>query len=214
MTIRILLADDHHMVREALRDRLNLEPDFAVVAEASTGGEALHIMKRDHPDVAVLDIALPEMSGIEVARHISTRYPGIGIVALSGYTDRVFVEEMFKAGALGYVVKSADTMELFAAIRAVARGKRFLCSDLTGLLLSNTSIQGTEATPPATVLTPREREVLRLLAKGKRATEIATDLGIAIATVEVHRRNIKDKVGVRTTAELTRYAIREGLAAS
>lgn len=212
MTIRLVLADDHRMFREALRVPLAAETDLAVVGEASTGAEALEAVARALPDVLVLDIALPDTNGIEIARKIGRLHPGVGIVALSGHADKIYVDEMLKAGARGYVVKSAGTDDLVAAIRAVAGGLTFLSPEVTRLMVPQTAAQtGPTIVPPPSVLGQREREVLRLVAEGKRTAEIAGRLGITTATAEVHRRNIKRKLGLHTTAELTRYAIREGL---
>lgn len=211
MTIRLMLADDHRMFREALRGSLATEPDLEIVAEAGTGAETLEALARDVPDVLVLDIALADTNGIEIARKVTRLHPSLCILALSGHADRIYVEEMLKAGARGYVVKSAGTDELIAAIRAVAVGHTFLSPEVTRLMMPR-SISDTRSTiPPPSILGRREHDVLRLLAEGKRSAEIAACLGISNATAEVHRRNIKRKLGLYTTAELTRYAIREGL---
>lgn len=214
MSIRIILADDHRMFREALAGSLAADPEIEVVAEASSGGETLAVLAASPADLVVLDIGLPDMSGIEVARRVRERWPAVGMVALSGYADRQFVEEMLKAGAQAYVVKSAGTDELLNAIRAVAKGQCFLCAEVTRFMVRGLGAEGGGTAPPVTVLGRREQEVLRLLALGRRSAAIAAELGIAAATVEVHRRNIKEKLGLRTTAELTRYAIREGLASA
>lgn len=211
MTITVLLADDHRMFREALRFPLAAEPDIAVLAETSTGAETLEAVTRQQPDVLLLDIALPDIKGIEVARRVLRRHPQVRIVALSGYSDRLFVEEMLKAGARGYVLKSSGASELVSAIRAVMAGHTFLSPQLTSLLVRHVQPEGDVPVPPLSVLGRREQEVLCLLADGRRSAEIAEQLGIATATVDVHRRNIKQKLRLRTTAELTRYAIREGL---
>lgn len=210
MTTRIMMVDDHLMLREALRVALNAEPDLAVVAETGSGQEALERMATDHPDVLLLDIALPDMTGIEVAIAALSEHPRLLIVALSGYTDKVFVDEMLKAGARAYVVKSAGTRELIQAIRSALAGHVFLSPEITGAMIGQRS-DHCPATPPLSVLGKREREVLKLLAKGMRSVTIGAELGIQPATVDVHRSNIKNKLGLRSIAELTRYAIREGL---
>lgn len=210
MTIRIVLADDHRMFREALKVPLTVENDIEIVAEAGSGAQALDCLDRSHPDVLILDIALPDMSGVEVARRAMLRHPKLRIVALSGYADRMFVAEMLKVGARAYVVKSSGADELVRAIRAVVDGHVFLSPDVTGPQVVNRDSGATSA-PPLSVLGEREQEVLRLLANGRRSAEIAALLGISPATVHVHRRNIKKKLGVTSTADLTRYAIREGL---
>ena len=210
MSIRIALADDHRIFREALAAQLAGHPEVSVLGEAGTAAEALAMVARLQPDVLVLDIGLPDMSGIELTSKICQQQPAVRVVALTGYHEKIFVEEMLKAGARGYVVKSAGIDELLNAIRAVAAGRSFLCPQVTAILHGPAPRPG-EQTPPLSVLGPREQEVLRHLASGLRATVIAEQMGIAIATVEAHRRNIKDKLHIRTTAELTRYAIRERL---
>jgi len=214
MNIRVMLADDHRMFREALCIPLAAEPDMEVVAEASTGAEALAGVAEHRPDVILLDIALPDIKGIEVARRIVKRFPEVRIVALSGYSDRLFVEEMLKAGAQAYVLKSSGADELISAIRAVMGGHNFLSPELTSVMMGRAQRDKNAPLPPITSLGKREREVLCLLADGRRSAEIATELGIATATVDVHRRNIKRKLNLFSTAELTRYAIREGLRAA
>lgn len=210
MGIDVVVADDHRMFRDALRGALASEPDIRVVAEAGTGSETMELLRRHRADVLVLDIGLPDANGIDVARQVREAHREVGIVALSGYSDRVFVEESLKAGMQGYVVKSAGIEELVQAIRTVAGGQRFLCAEVTGLLTARMSGAPSVA-PPMTVLGRREQEILRLLAGGLRSAQIARELGIAPATVEVHRRNIKRKLGLNSTADLTRYAVREGL---
>lgn len=217
MTIRVLLTDDHRMFRQALRLALQAEPDVMIVGEASNKEETLTAIEQVQPDVIVLDIALPGSNGIDIARALSTQHPTLRIVALSGYSDRLFLNEMLKAGAQAYVLKSSGADELIAAIRAVVAGQSFLSPELTTRLVQQSQLAqpGAEnqAVPPS-VLGRRETEVLRLLARGLRSAEIADQLAIAASTVEVHRRNIRHKLGLHSTAELTRYAIRNGLSAA
>ena len=213
MNTRVALVDDHRMLREVLRLALASEPGISIVGEAGCGAEALALADSTGLDVMVLDIALPDMSGIDVARQLAGAHPEIVILALSGYADRLFIEEMLKAGALGYVVKSAGADELLAGIRSVAAGRLFLSSDIGASLVRNLQVSRDQALPPVTVLGRREQDVLRLIAAGKRSAEIAEVLGIATGTVNVHRGNLKKKLGIGSTAELTRYAIREGLQA-
>ena len=209
MKIRLMLADDHRMFREALRGSLTAETDMAIVAEASTGHEVLDNIDRAKPDVLILDIGLPDMNGVQVARRVLESHTAIRIVALSGYADRLFVNEMMKAGARAYVVKSAGTDDLIRAIRSVISGDIFLSPEITAGFVRLTNFSGDK--PPLSVLGAREQEVLALLACGMQSTEIAAKLGISTATVKSHRRNIKQKLNIASTAELTRYAIREGL---
>lgn len=207
MTIRVILVDDHRLVREALSDALRGEADIEVVGEAGDAIQALALVPLARPDVAVLDVGLPGTSGIELASQLKALDRRIGIVALSAYTDRRFVNGMLKAGATAYIAKSAAGTELVRAIRSVAAGKGYFCSE-TSMTLADSLREGQR---DENRLAPREREVLRLIASGKRSAEIAESLGIAVATVEVHRRNIMRKLGLHTVADLTRYAVREGL---
>jgi len=202
MSIRVMLADDHRMFREALGSQLRAEPDIDIVAETSTGAETLALAAQVLPDVLVLDIALPDLNGIEVARQVAERHPDVRVVALSGYADRLYVQEMLKSGARAYVVKSGGLDELLSAIHAVCSGHSFLSPEVTDLMVQGNRAAGLSNAPPLTVLTLREQEVLRLVASGRRSAEIAAD---------VHRRNIREKLRLGSTAELTRYAIREGL---
>lgn len=211
MNTRVALVDDHRMLREILRLALASEPGISIVAEAGSGAEALALAESTGLDIMVLDIALPDMSGVEVARQLAHSHPEIAVLALSGYADRLFIDEMLKAGALGYVVKSAGADELQAGIRSVAAGHLFLSSDVGASLLRNLPTTRAGAIPPVSVLGRREQEVLRLIAAGKRSAEIAELLGITTGTVSVHRGNLRKKLGIGSTAELTCYAIREGL---
>lgn len=206
--ITIALADDHKIFREALKLALSTVADLLLVGEAASGAETLAVVAATRPDVLVLDIALPDMNGIEVAKLLKQRFPELGVVALSGYAERMFVEEMLKAGAKAYIVKSAGADELVAAIRLVARGERYMSSDALSSMMRGVEPQ---ETPPRSVLSPREQEVLRLLAKGMRSIQVGQELGIAATTVEVHRRNIKEKLGLHSAVDLVRYAIREGM---
>jgi two-component system NarL family response regulator len=214
MSIRIMMVDDHLMLREALRGALNAEPDLNVVAEAGSGREALDKLKDECPDVLLLDIALPDMTGIDVAAQAVARYPKLLVVALSGYADKAFVDEMLRVGGRGYVVKSAGTRELISAIRAVVAGHVFLSPEVISAMIGQRHAPSVQLAPPLSVLGRRERDVLKLLAKGLRSGAIGAELGIQPATVDVHRSNIKNKLGLRTIAELTRYAMREGLLSS
>lgn len=208
--IKVALVDDHLMLREALVKVLEATSDLIVVAQAGSGREAFQVALENAPDVLVLDIKLPDMSGVEVARELRKRHPRLRVLVLTGYSDRVFVEETFKAGVAGYVVKSSGGDELIAAIRAVAAGRQFLGANVS--ILPGPSDEAS-CGPRTAVLTRREREVLQLLAMGHSSADMAAALGIKESTVEVHRRNLKAKLKLRNTAELTRYAVREGLLA-
>ena len=210
MKIRVLLVEDHRMVREALREVLTRVPDIEVVGEAGDAHEGLRLASSLGPDVIVLDIRLPDLNGIEVAARLRDSGSTAKIVALSAFSDKRFVTEMLRAGASGYVTKSAAGTELVSAIRAVAGGQGYFSPEIAATLVAEVRARATTSAPQP--LARREREVLRLIAEGARSTEIATQLHITVATVEVHRRNIIRKLGLRTVAELTRHAIREGIA--
>lgn len=207
MTIRVMLVEDHRMVREALREVLARVSDMEVVGEAGDARDGLAQALKLKPNVIVLDIRLPDLNGIEVAVRLRDAGSDAKIVALSAFSDKRFVTEMLRAGASGYVTKSAAGTELERAIRAVAAGQGYFSPEIAGTLAAELRDRPSEAQP----LARREREVLRLIAEGTRSPEIATQLHISVATVEVHRRNITRKLGLRTVAELTKYAIREGI---
>lgn len=199
------------MLRDALIVVLGREADITVAGVADDGPSALARALDCAPDVMVLDIAMPGMNGVEVARRLRRDLPHIRILALSAYVDKRFVQEMLKAGAAGYVTKAAAATELPRAIRAVAEGQRYLSPDVTSVLVDQ-FVKGEAGSAAALLaLTAREREVLRLVAEGVRSAEIARRLGITEATVEVHRRNVMRKLDLRTVAELTKFAVREGL---
>lgn len=210
MKLRLVLADDHRMLREALAEMLAKEPEIEVAGEAGSGREALELVETLRPDVLVLDIGLPDMSGIEVAKRL--RFSKTRVLMLSAYADKRFVREALKAGAAGYVSKGAAGDELANAVRAVARGDSYLSPEVAGPLVRELQEPERGSPPPSSVLAPREREVLKLIAEGARSADIAAKLGITVSTVEAHRRNINRKLGLHTVAELTKYALREGLA--
>jgi two-component system NarL family response regulator len=209
MKIRVLLVEDHRMVREALREVLTKVPDMEVVGEAGDGHAGLELAGTLAPDVIVLDIRLPDLNGIELAARLRDSGNAARIVALSAFSDRSFVTEMLRSGASGYVTKSAAGSELVRAIRAVASGQGYFSPEIAGTLV--TDVRERANNSAAQPLGRREREVLRLIAEGVRSPEIAARLQITVATIEVHRRNIMRKLGLRTVAELTKHAIREGI---
>ena len=211
MSIRIVLADDHKMILAALRSLLEKEIDIAVVGEAGDGAALLELVERTAPDVAVVDVGMPGLNGIEATRRLLAARPLLKVIALSAYSDKRFVLEMLEAGAKGYLIKASASDELPRAIRAIARGQTYLCPEVAGSIVEavrdKTSLEGSAAPK----LGQREREVLALLAEGKSSSEIAARMHIAASTVEVHRRNIMRKLDLHSVAELTKYAIREGL---
>jgi two-component system NarL family response regulator len=211
MSIRTLLVDDHTMFREALRMMLDKEPEVEVVGELGDGAQVQDAVARLTPDVVVMDISMPQVNGIEATRALLARFPGIRVVALSAFNYKKFVMEMMEAGATAYVVKSAAGEQLVNAIKSAAQGKTYLCPETAAILVeasqrnSNSHARGNKR------LGRRETEVLRLLAEGKTSPQIAEKMHIAPSTVDVHRRNIMNKLELHTVAELTKYAIRLGL---
>ena len=209
---RILLADDHALVRRGLRLILDAEPDLMVVAEAATGAEAVDCASEQEVDLAILDIAMPRMTGIQAAREISRRAPGIRILMLSMYDNEQYLFESLKAGASGYVLKSVADRDLLEACRAAMRGEPFLYPGaITALIRDYLQRDRQGEHLPDSVLTPREEEIVKLIAEGQSSKEIAETLIISVKTVERHRANILQKLGMRDRLELTRYAIRAGL---
>jgi len=208
--IRILLADDHQMVRHGLRLLLDEEPDLQVVAEAGDGAEAVRRALEDDVDLAVLDVAMPRLTGIQAARELGARRPELRVLVLSMHDNEQFFFEALRAGASGYVLKSAAHEDLVAACRAVARGEPFLYPRAVAALVREL-LERDPAEVPEDPLTPRESEVVKLIAEGLTSREIAELLTISDKTVERHRANVLEKLGLRDRVALTRYAIRRGL---
>ncbi|MCA2176525.1 response regulator transcription factor [Nonomuraea glycinis] len=208
---RILLADDHALVRRGLRLILDAEPDLTVVAEAGNGAEAVELADQG-VDLAILDIAMPRMTGIQAAREISRRAPEVRLLMLSMYDNEQYLFESLKAGASGYVLKSVADRDLLEACRAAMRGEPFLYPGaVTALIRDYLQRDDQGEGLPASILTPREEEIVKLIAEGHSSKEIADLLVISIKTVERHRANVLSKLGMRDRLELTRYAIRAGL---
>ena len=209
---RILLADDHALVRSGLRMILDAEPDLHVVAEAADGHEALAALEHTPTDLAILDIAMPRMTGLQAAREINRTHQHVRILILSMYDNEQYFFEALKAGASGYVLKSVADRDLLEACRATLRGEPFLYAGaVTALIRDYLHRVRAGDGLPETILTPREEEVLKLIAEGYSAREIATTLGISAKTVDRHRTNTLAKLGLRDRLALTRYAIRAGL---
>ncbi len=215
MSTRVLLVDDHTMFREALCVMLNRELDVQVVGEVGDGAHLEDAVARFSPDVVVMDISMPNMNGIEATRSLLGKYPQLRVIALSAYGSKQFVMEMMGAGAIAYVVKSAAGEQLVHAIASAAQGKTYLCPEAAATLVEASRRDGPPGagTRTKTHLGRRETEVLRLLADGKSSPQIGAELHIAPSTVDVHRRNIMEKLELHTVAELTKYAIRIGLTA-
>lgn len=211
MRLRILLADDHQMFREALRLLLERNPDFEVVAETGDGLEVFALARAIAPDIVCLDIGMPGLNGIEITRQVTAALPRIKVIALSTFSDRRYVKDMLNAGASAYVTKAQAGVELLRAIDAVRRNRSYLCPDATDAVKEAMFDPTGDRPPPGTRLGAREMQVLQLVADGFTSQQIAEKLGIALSTVEVHRRNIMRKLGVDSVAGLTRYAVRNGI---
>ena len=212
MTIKVLLADDHKIVRDGLRTLLEKNPDIVVAGEAEDGREALQMAQKLLPDVVVMDIAMPDLNGIEATRQILADRSTVRIIALSMHSDKRFVSEMLKAGASAYLLKDCAFEELITAIRTVMKGKIYLSPEIAGVVIGDYIKKDTKADSSVfSLLSDREREVLQLMAEGKTTREVASYLHVSVKTVETHRTNIMTKLDIHSIAELTKYAIREGL---
>lgn len=212
MGIRIIIADDHQILRQGLKTLLEKEPDMEVVAEAEDGRKTVTLVREFIPHVVIMDVNMPDLNGIEATRQILSEYPEMKVIALSMHADRRFVINMLKAGAHGYLLKDCAFEELAQAIRLVMGSKTYLSPGVAEIVVKD-YVHRTPS-PPQTafsVLTAREREVLQLMAEGKSTNQIGALLHINVKTVETHRQQIMHKLGMRSVAELTKYAIREGL---
>ena len=209
--IKILLVDDHRMLLHSLKEAIDRETDMDVVAQAKNGRKAVKLAGEIHPDVIIMDISMPELNGIEASRQIVAKYPEQKILTLSMHADKHYVMGMLKTGVLGYVLKTNAFEELAHAIRQVASGNFYVSSEITGVVV-NSAIKGTaDNYCDNKTLSSREIEVLQLVSEGKNNEYIAEALYISKRTVEIHRRNIRKKLGLDTVAELTRYAIKKGI---
>lgn len=212
MAIRILLADDHAIVRAGFRNLLEKQRDMEVVGEANDGRDAIQIARQLKPDVIIMDVAMPELNGIDASRQITREFPDIKVLALSMHSSHRVVSQMLRAGASGYLVKTCTVEELVRAVRAVNEGKTYLSPEIASGLVEDYMhrVPAGDDDTPAT-LSDREREVLQLVAEGKTTKEIASLLHVSVKTVEGHRHSIMEKLALHSIAELTKYAVREGL---
>ena len=206
--IRILLADDHAVVRQGFRMILSSHPDLEIVGEAGNGREAVELAATLRPDVVVMDVAMPELNGIEATRRLTAENPHIRVVALSMHKDSVYVREILRAGARGYLLKDSVADDLVAAVRSVAGGEGYLSPAISNAVLDD---YRKHVTNPIDLLSSREREVLQMLAEGKTNKEIAVTLNLSVYTVEAHRGRIMEKLNVHSINELVRFAVRNGL---
>lgn len=212
MSVKIILADDHRIMREGLRALLEREEGIEVLAEAENGRTTVELCRELNPDVVVIDIGMPDLNGIDATRQIVRESPTVKVIALSMHSDRKFVKEMLSAGASGYLLKDSAFEELGTALATVINNQTYLSPKIADTVvkdyLGKVEPQESNVSP---ALTRREREVLQLIAEGKSTKDIAAQLYVSIKTIETHRKQIMEKVGVSSVAELTKYAIREGL---
>ena len=207
----IVIADDHELVRESVVSLLREVPSFNIVGQCSNGRQAVKLVDRFHPDVAIVDISMPELNGFDAARQIRKISPSTRLIALSIYTDEAYIRDMINAGVCGYVVKSGAAQDLVAAIRTGSRGKVYFSEEIADTaegIQNNKDNRKNNSSQTERPLTQREREVLQLIGEGCSSVEIGSKLKISVTTVKTHRNNLMDKLNVRSVAGLTRQAIR------
>ena len=215
MDIKLVLADDHALMREGLKAMIEKEQGMTVIGEAADGKTTVDLVRKLSPHVVVMDVAMPDLNGIEATRKITKAHPAIKVVALSGHVNQHFVREMFAAGASAYILKQTACDELIRAIRDVMTGKKYLSSGVARGVVDAylDRSQPSSKTPAFVTLTDREREILQMIAEGKSTKDIGGTIEVSVKTVETHRRNIMEKLNLHSVAELTKYAIREGITA-
>lgn len=212
MSIKIIIADDHKIIREGLKALIEKQTGMEVVAEAHDGIETVQLTKKLRPDIVIMDIGMPNMNGLAATRTIISEIQNVKIIALSMHSDRRFILEMLKAGASGYLLKDCAFEELIMAINTVMSGQSYLSPKITDVVIKEyIKTTSKKEVSAFSTLTNREREVLQLIAEGKSTKQIASYLNVSTKTVETHRRQIMEKLNIRTIAELIKYAIREGI---
>mgnify|MGYP001820287224 CR=1 FL=1 len=212
MKYRIFIADDHRIVRDGLRSLIDRENDLEFVGMAENGRQAVQMTRKLKPDVVIMDVSMPDLNGIDATSQIINEVPGVKVIALSMHSEKQLIDGMLQAGAAGYLLKESAFEELTKSIRIVCAGKKYLSPDVTDIVLQNYLNSPSENNYyQAPGLTLREREVLQLISEGRSMKEIAERLNISVKTVESHRKNIMDKLNLHTVAELTRFAIKQGI---
>lgn len=212
MAHEILIADDHSLMRDGLEAILSKESGLNVVAHAGNGHEAVRLAEKHKPDIVIMDLNMPEMNGFEALREISSILPGAKLLALSMHSDKRFIARALKEGASGYLLKDCASGELVAALKTIIEGGTYLSPDIAGLIVKDyVSSDAYEGTLAEKILTDREREILQLLSEGKSIKETSDILNISPKTVETHKSSMIRKLGIKTIAELTKFAIREGI---
>lgn len=209
-----MLADDHEIMREGLCALLRKDIEIEVVGQAADGRSAIEMVNQLRPDVVIMDVSMPNLNGIDATRRMVADIPGLKVMALSTHSDRNMVAKMLKAGACGYMLKESAFTELLTGINAMKSGHTYLCPRVSEIVLNDyVSLLSDPRRSSDDILTPREREVLQLVAEGNTTKEIAAKLTVSVKTIDSHREHIKDKLGIHTIAELTKYALRDGLTA-
>jgi RNA polymerase sigma factor (sigma-70 family) len=213
MKIRVLVADDHAIIREGLRVMLGNQPDMEVVAVAANGREAIRLVDKHEPDIAVIDISMPELNGVEAIQQMMPRHPHLQVVVLSIHETKPYVYRALRAGARGYLVKETAGLEVVDAVRAVQRGERYLSQSISDLLTTESfqKLESLVEVSPLEALSPREREILQLVAEGKTSQEIAERLSISPKTVDTYRSRLMHKIGVDDMAGVVKFAIQHGV---
>ena len=212
MSIKVLLVDDHSIIREGLRSLLEKQPEMEVIADIDDGRKAVELVRELLPDIVIMDITMPGLNGIEATRQIIAEFPDVKVIALSIHSKRRYVADMLSAGATGYILKECLFDELVQAIHAVVAGGRYLSPRITDVVVNDyVKRLSVSADSPFEALKTREREVLQLIAEGKSTKQIALELHVSTKTIEANRRQIMDKLDIHSIAELTKYAVREGL---
>jgi DNA-binding NarL/FixJ family response regulator len=212
MAIRVLLADDHQLLRQCLRAMLAADAEIEIIGEAENGRLAVELARQLTPDVVVMDVSMPDLNGVDATQQVKARMPGVQVLALSAHSDRRFVTSILAAGALGYILKDCAFDELRLAIHTVARKQVYLSPAIAGVVVENSlGLAPANGASAGTALTPRHREVLQLLAEGLSTKQIAVRLHVSAKTVETHRTALMKRLNCQSVADLTKYAIREGL---
>ena len=209
--VRVLLADDHKLVRAGFRAMLNSLADVEIIGETGDGREALELIQRDRPDVALLDITMPSLTGLEVAKRVANQIENVRVIILSMHTSEDYIARAVRAGVSGYLLKNADPVELELAIRAAMNGEMYLSPAVSKQLVEDYARRMRQEGAPEEQLTTRQREILQLIAEGKATKDIASGLNLSIKTVETHRKDLMARLGIRDVPGLVRYAIRAGI---
>lgn len=210
--IKVIIADDHSIVQHGLCNSLEMEQEFEVVAKADSGYSAIELADLHRPDIVIMDVSMPQLNGMEATKQILTKNPEIKIIALSMHMEKIYVTGMMNAGASGYVLKSCSFKELLKGIQVVLSGEHFLCRDVRHLVTYEDGVLAKQSsTSVFSLLSKREREVLQLIAEGHKTRKIAQELNISVKTIDIHRTHLKRKLNIHSIAELTKFAIAEGL---